>query len=122
LGTLNFVYSGSDNTTEKIDMNERMEAMAGEIPGVMKALMGLHSEVVKDGALSAKTKEIMMVGIAVALRCEYCLWKHVPEAVKMGATREEILEAVSTAILMAGGPAVAYGSVVVLKILDELDV
>lgn len=120
--TLSFVYSGSDDTTEKIDMNERMEAMVGELPGVMKALMGLHSEVVKDGALSAKTKEIMMVGIAVALRCEYCLWKHVPEAVKMGATREEILEAVSTAILMAGGPAVAYGSVVVLKILDELDV
>lgn len=108
--------------TEKIDMNERMEAMAGQLPGVMNALMGLHSEVVKDGALSARTKELMMVGIAVALRCEYCLWKHVPEAVRLGATREEILEAVGTAILMAGGPAVAYGSVVVLKILDELDI
>jgi AhpD family alkylhydroperoxidase len=108
--------------TEKIDMNERAKAMAEQIPEVMNALMGLHSEVVKDGALSAKTKELMMVGIAVALRCEYCLWKHVPEAVKLGATREEILEAVSTAIVMAGGPAVAYGSVVVLKILDELNV
>lgn len=108
--------------TEKIDMKERAEAMAEQIPEVMKAVMGLHSEVIKDGALSAKTKELMMVGIAVALRCEYCLWKHVPEAVNMGATREEILEAVSTAIMMAGGPAVAYGSVVVLKILDELDV
>ncbi|MHC1756733.1 MAG: carboxymuconolactone decarboxylase family protein [Methanosarcina sp.] len=107
---------------EKIDMNERMEAMASELPGVMNALMGLHSEVVKDGALSARTKELMMVGIAVALRCEPCLWKHVPEAVNLGATRKEIMEAVSTAILMAGGPAVAYGSVVVLKILDELDV
>jgi AhpD family alkylhydroperoxidase len=108
--------------TEKIDMNERAKAMAEQIPEVMNALMGLHSEVVKDGALSARTKELMMVGIAVALRCEYCLWKHVPEAVKLGATREEILEAVSTAIVMAGGPAVAYGSVVVLKILDELNV
>ena len=108
--------------TEKIDMDERAKAMAEEIPGVMNALMGLHSEVVKDGALSAKTKELMMVGIAVAIRCEYCLWKHVPEAVKMGATREEILEAVSTAIMMTGGPGVAYGSVVVLKILDELNV
>ncbi|MCQ1534294.1 carboxymuconolactone decarboxylase family protein [Methanosarcina sp. KYL-1] len=103
-------------------MNEKLAAMAGQMPGVMNALMGLHGEVVRDGALSAKTKEIMMVGIAVALRCEYCLWKHVPEAVKLGATREEILEAVSTAILMAGGPAVAYGSVVVLEILDELKV
>ena len=103
-------------------MDERAKAMAEEIPGVMNALTGLHSEVVKDGALSAKTKELMMVGIAVAIRCEYCLWKHVPEAVKMGATREEILEAVSTAIMMSGGPGVAYGSVVVLKILDELNV
>ena len=108
--------------TEKIDMDERAKAMAEEIPGVMKALMGLHSEVVKDGALSAKTKELMMVGIAVAIRCEYCLWKHVHEAEKIGATREEILEAVSTAIMMSGGPGVAYGSVVVLKILDELNV
>ena len=108
--------------TEKIDMNEKTAAMAEQVPGVMNALMGLHGEVIRDGALSAKTKELMMVGIAVALRCEYCLWKHVPEAVNMGATREEILEAVSTALLMAGGPAVAYGSVVVLKILDELDV
>ncbi|HII02923.1 TPA: carboxymuconolactone decarboxylase family protein [Methanosarcinaceae archaeon] len=108
--------------TEKIDMNEKIAAMAEQVPGVMNALAGLHDEVIRDGALSARTKELMMVGMAVALRCEYCLWKHVPEAVKMGATREEILEAVSTAILMAGGPAVAYGSVVVLKILDEMDV
>lgn len=106
--------------TEKIEMDEKAKALAVQIPEVMKAMSGLHSEVVKDGALSAKIKELMMVGIAVALRCEYCLWKHVPEAVRLGATREEILEAVSTAIVMAGGPAVAYGSVVVLKILDEL--
>jgi AhpD family alkylhydroperoxidase len=103
-------------------MDQKAKELAAQIPGVMNSLAGLHSEVVKDGALSAKTKELMMVGIAVALRCEYCLWKHVPEAVKLGATREEILEAVSTAIVMAGGPAVAYGSVVVLQILDELGI
>lgn len=108
--------------TEKVNMNKRMEAMMEQLPGVMKALMGLHSEVVKDGALSARTKQLMLVGIAVALRCEHCLEKHISEAVKMGATREEIMEAVGTAILMAGGPAVACASTVVLKTLDELDV
>ncbi|MHB8101657.1 MAG: carboxymuconolactone decarboxylase family protein [Methanosarcina sp.] len=102
-------------------MDEKLKIMAGQLPEVMAALSGLHSVVVKDGALlSARTKELMMVAIAVALRCEYCLWKHVLEAVKLGATRVEIMEAVSTAIVMAGGPAVAYGSVVVLRILDEL--
>jgi AhpD family alkylhydroperoxidase len=107
-------------------MNDKLAEMTNEmtnqIPEVMNAVMKLHGEVVKDGALSAKTKELMMVGIAVSLRCEYCLWKHVPEAVKLGATRQDILEAVSTAIAMAGGPAVAYGSVVVLEILKELNV
>lgn len=105
-----------------IEVDEKAKELAAQIPEVMKALMGLRSEVVKDGALSAKTKELMMIGIAVAIRCEYCLWKHVPEAARMGATREEILEAVSTAIMMSGGPGVAYGSMVVLQILDELGV
>lgn len=108
--------------TEKIDMEERMKMMAGQLPGVMSAFAGLHNEVVKDGALSARTKELIMVGISVAIRCEHCISKHVSEAVRLGASREEILEAVSTAILMAGGPAVAYGSVVVLDTLDELKV
>jgi len=108
--------------TKKTDVDEKAKELAAQIPDVMKALSELRAEVVKDGALSAKTKELMMIGIAVALRCEYCLWKHVPEAAQMGATREEILEAVSTAIVMAGGPAVAYGSMVVLQILDELGI
>ena len=105
-----------------IDVDEKAKELAAQIPEVMQALMRLRSEVVKDGALSAKTKELMMIGIAVAIRCEYCLWKHVPEAVKLGATRKEILETVSVAIVMAGGPAIAYGSVVVLQILDELGI
>ena len=62
-------------------MDEQLRIMAGQLPGVMNALSGLHSEVIKDVDLSARTKELMMVAIAVALRCEYCLWKHVPEAV-----------------------------------------
>jgi AhpD family alkylhydroperoxidase len=42
----------------------------------------------------------MMVEITVAQRCEYCLWKHVLEAVKLGANLEDNSEAVSTATLM----------------------
>lgn len=108
--------------SEKVDIDERVAALAEQIPGVMNALMGLHGEVVKDGALSAKTKETMMVGLSIALHCENCLRKHIQVAVSMGATREEIMEVVGATILMAGGPAVAYGSTVVLDTLDELNV
>lgn len=107
--------------TQKINMEEKVAELGKEIPGIMGALGGLHEEVLRDGALSAKTKELMMLAIAVSIRCEYCLWKHVPAAIKMGASREEILEAVGTAIQMSGGPGAAYGSAVVLKILNEYE-
>ena len=50
--------------TEKINVDEKIKNLAGQIPGVMSAFAGLHDQVVKDGALSAKTKELMMVGIS----------------------------------------------------------
>ena len=40
-------------------MDEKLKVMAGQLPGVMNALSGLHSEVIKDGVLSARTKELM---------------------------------------------------------------
>lgn len=111
-----------DSMNQRIDIQERMAALEKEMPDVAKALKQLHDEATKDGALDTKTKELILVAIAVALKCEYCLWNHVPMAAKLGASRQEILEATGAAILMAGGPGVAYGSVVVLKILDELKI
>lgn len=43
-------------------------------------------------------------------------------AAKLGASLQEILEATSAAIPMSGGPGSAYGSMVVLEILDELKI
>jgi alkylhydroperoxidase/carboxymuconolactone decarboxylase family protein YurZ len=40
----------------------------------------------------------------------------------MGVSRKEILEATGISILMAGGPAIAYTSMIVLKVLDEIAV
>lgn len=96
--------------------------MGEEIPDVTRALTELHDQVTREGALDAKTKELILVAISVAIRCEYCLWNHVPMAAKLGASRREILEATGAAILMSGGPGAAYGSMVVLEILDELKI
>jgi len=43
-------------------------------------------------------------------------------AAKLGASPQEILEATGAAILMPGGPGLAYGSTFVLKILDEMNI
>ena len=95
-----------------------MEALHSELPEVTEALEGLHAAVLKDGALTAKTKSLILVGIAAAIRCEPCIRRHVKGAAELGATRPEILEAAGTAILMGGGPVAAYTG---RYVLDELD-
>ena len=95
-----------------------MDALRSEIPEVVEALEGLHDVVMEDGALPAKTKSLILVGIAAAIRCEPCIRKHVKGASELGATRSEIIEAAGTAILMGGGPVAAYTG---RYVIDELD-
>jgi len=82
----------------------------------------LRDEATKDGVLSARTKRLILVAVSVELRCEPCIRTHVKAAVEMGVSRKEILEATEISILMAGGPAIAYTSTIVLKVLDEMAV
>lgn len=99
-----------------------MEKLQGEMPGVMDAFTRLHDEVLKEGAVSVKNKRLMLTAIAVALRCEPCLRKHMEGAVSEGATREEIMETAAVGMLMAGGPAVAFTSAHVVEMLKEFGV
>lgn len=108
---------GAQNNSEGLNVN--LEKLARELPEVMKNFHQLHEAVIVDGALSAKQKELIAVGISVAIRCSYCISNHVAKAFQLGASRKEILEAVSVAILMGGGPSVAYATEAV-RVLDTL--
>jgi AhpD family alkylhydroperoxidase len=57
------------------------------------------------GKLDRKTKELVALGISVALNCESCMEWHVKQALDAGATREEVREALDVSIEMGGGPA-----------------
>jgi len=108
--------------TEKVNLRAQLGKLEKEMPGVMCSFGKFGAEVLKDGALSTKTKELISVALAVGLTCEYCILFHVPKAVEAGASRAEILEAAGVSMMMAGGPAVACADVVLLEVLDELDV
>ena len=75
-----------------------------ELPDMAKGFGALFGGVMKDGALSLKTKELIAMGIGVAIRCEPCIFAHVKKCLEAGATREEILEAASVVVMMQGGP------------------
>ncbi|MCR8547879.1 carboxymuconolactone decarboxylase family protein [Salipiger sp. P9] len=72
-----------------------------------------------DSALTHKEKELIALGIAVAIRCEPCILFHTEALVRMGTTREEIAETLAVCVEMGGGPGVMYGSKA-LAAYDEL--
>lgn len=93
------------------DLKNSMVYMARTTPEEFKKFNEFISSVLKDGKLDLKTKELICVGIAVASRCDYCIGLHVEKAFKAGASEEEIVEAGTVAILMGGGPAFTYMTV-----------
>jgi AhpD family alkylhydroperoxidase len=84
--------------------------LAEAAPGPMAGFAALHAKAVAGGALDARTKELIALAIAVAVRCDGCVAYHVHDALAAGATREELAEAVGVAVMMGGGPAVVYGA------------
>ncbi len=91
-------------------LEERLAQLGHELPGPMTGFSRLHKKAVEDGALSARTKELMALAVSVAVRCEGCIAYHVHDAVAAGATRQELLETIGVAVMMGGGPALMYAA------------
>ncbi|MDD2305770.1 MAG: carboxymuconolactone decarboxylase family protein [Prolixibacteraceae bacterium] len=83
---------------------------AKENPEMMTAFSKVHQIGSKDGALKSKFKELIALGISINTQCEGCITMHIHDAVEKGATHDEIIETIGTAIYMGGGPSVVYGS------------
>ena len=49
-------------------------------------------EIMKDGALDSKTKELIYVAVSITNGCEYCIKSHSLAAKKKGATDEMLKE------------------------------
>ncbi|ALO39897.1 alkylhydroperoxidase [Alcaligenes faecalis] len=79
-------------------------------PDVMKGFGDLGKAAMTGGAIDAKTKELMALAIGVATHCEGCIGFHSKALAQMGASLEEVHEALSVAIYMGGGPSVMYAA------------
>lgn len=94
---------------ERIDWtrSEPMLALAAAAPEPFAAFAQLERAVFADGALSAKTKELIAVAVTHVTQCEGCLTLHVRNAVRLGATEAEIAEAIWVAAELRAGAAVS---------------
>ena len=99
------------------DLISSMGRLQKGIPDTMKGFAVMGAAAKASGALDAKTKELIAIAIAVAVRCDGCIAAHTKAAEKYGVDREEILETLSMAVYMGGGPSVVYAS----QALDSFD-
>jgi AhpD family alkylhydroperoxidase len=79
-------------------------------PEVMKAFSEMARAATSPGALDTKTKELIALAIAVAIRCDGCVAFHAEAAVKHGASREEIMETMGMSLYMGAGPSLMYAA------------
>lgn len=64
----------------------------------------------KTGRLDATTRELIAVAVSITLRCDGCITVHTDNARKLGATQEEVAEALGMAISVNAGAALVYST------------
>jgi AhpD family alkylhydroperoxidase len=93
---------------------QQVVAGVGEVgklsPDTVKGYVGLSGAAQKTARLGAKVNELIALAVAVTVRCDGCIAVHTDAAIKAGATREEIAEALGTAITVNAGAALVYST------------
>lgn len=99
------------------DWNAYREMLLGRVgdfaslsPDVLRGLHTIESSAARTGHLDAKIHELIALAVAVTTRCDGCIAVHAAKALALGTTREEIAEALGTAIALNAGAALTYAA------------
>lgn len=79
-----------------------MELFQREAPEVAKAFNGLIEAIVASRGLDAKTKQLIYIAIKASTGDEKAVMAHVPMAIRCGATREEVTDAILMTLTVSG--------------------
>ena len=63
-----------------------------------------------DGAVSAKAKQLIALGVSAQIPCAYCVYAHTKKAKSLGATDAEIREALAVASMVRKWSTVLNGA------------
>jgi AhpD family alkylhydroperoxidase len=124
-GTKQRPGKGSNRRKPKmmIDWNEyqtQIGATLGELmklsPDTVRGYQTLGAANSTTSKLGEKTRQLISLACAVTTRCDGCITVHTDLALKAGATREEIAEALGVAVAMNAGAALIYST----RVLDAV--
>lgn len=98
------------------ELTEKRRELA---PETLAAFQSFSRQVFADGALPAKTKQLIAVAAAHITQCPYCIKGHTKAAMKHGATPQEIMEAIWVAAEMRAGGAYAHAQLSIAAMNEE---
>jgi len=79
-------------------------------PRQLEAFRAFSAAVFAEGALDARTKQIIAVAVAHVTQCPYCIRGHTEAALKAGASEAQLMEAIWVASEMRAGAAYAHAA------------
>jgi AhpD family alkylhydroperoxidase len=88
-------------------------------PNQQAAFEAFGKSVFAEGALPAKTKQIIAVAVAHVTQCPYCINGHTKAALRAGATPQELMEAIWVAAEMRAGGAYAHSALMLTTLAEE---
>lgn len=75
------------------------------IPEFAKKYSMIGKNVMRDGYLTIKEKEMISLAIAMSVRCDGCMNYHGAQCAKVGVTEAELADIIACTKIMNGGPA-----------------
>ncbi len=99
------------------EVGARIGDMMKVSPDTVRGYQTLSAANSKTSKLGEKTRQLLSLAVAVTTRCDGCIVVHTEAALKAGATKEEIGEALGVAVAMNAGAALVYSA----RVLDAAD-
>ncbi|MCC7329695.1 MAG: carboxymuconolactone decarboxylase family protein [Gammaproteobacteria bacterium] len=87
-------------------------------PETEQAFQAFSRQVFADGALPARTKQLIAVAVAHVTQCPYCIKGHTRAALRHGATPQELMEAIWVAAEMRAGAAYAHSTIALATLAE----
>ena len=89
------------------------------VPDILAAFQSFSQHVFADGALPARTKELIAVAVAHVTQCPYCIRSHTRRARQKGVSEQEIMEAIWVAAEMRAGGAISHSALAIDTMNEE---
>ena len=78
-------------------------------PDLAKKFFDWYGSVFEDGALTAREKSLIALGVAHAVQCPYCIDAYTKDSLEKGCDPQQLTEAVHVAAAIKGGAALVHG-------------